>query len=617
MRKSLFVVPLLVGLFVLIGAFNSRTLFAAGVQYTQESVSAEAASVGTYSSYPDGLITDFASTLTLDKKGNAEITEKIIVYFPNQRHGIYRWIPNEVILDSGKRLKQPISVKSVSYRKLPSTGSSTIPGKSTSYSQSTSSGNYTVLKIGDADTYISGAYEYTITYTMKRAVRFQDGYQELYLNITGDQWELPILRASALITPSLGSQEVKCFTGTTGSTESDCHADNNVPGNSYSFETTSRPGILAQGLTVAIKYADNTFIPPTSQELFLEMLKPLLPLLIPVVVFIFGFQTWAKHGRDTPLFAIPPNFVPTEQMEKENISILNSLLAMKARPVATTAELIRLAEQGHLTLRYEKGKVYIELNQKQQQELPLFLDTQPESLKTLVAALTKNFQPSTSINSLTGVYTKIAESTKQAAAEFKETTYIADSSENYQGSFTAYSIISIIGGFVLFGVLSESPNQYWALWPISLLISGALFGIFAAGMLKRTKEGQQLFLDLHGLKKYIKAAEVKRLEFFNNPKKMIAHFEQILPYAIILKLDKQWTKEFGPILEQLNYAPTWMASDIPLHNALPRTYAAMSNQISNSMAKISTPPSSSGSSFGGGGGGFSGGGSGGGGGGSW
>ena len=98
---------------------------------------------------------------------------------------------------------------------------------------------------------------------------------------------------------------------------------------------------------------------------------------------------------------------------------------------------------------------------------------------------------------------------------------------------------------------------------------------------------------------------------------MIAHFEQILPYAVILGLDRQWAKEFGPVLEQLQYQPTWMTSDVPIYNALPRVYAGMSTQMASSMAKISTPPQSSSSSFGGGGGGFSGGGSGGGGGGSW
>lgn len=588
---------------------------AAGAQLTQESVTAAATSFGTSSQYPDGIITDFTTNIILDNKGNATIEEKIIVYFPSQRHGIYRFIPNESILDSGKRLKQPITIKSVSYRRL----SNTLGAQSTStlsqYSKSRSGGNYTFLKIGDPDVYISGAYEYTIKYAMKRAIRFQDGYQELYLNITGDQWELPILKASATVTPGTNVQETRCYTGVTGSTATNCASE--TIGSNYAFKTTTPATVLAQGLTIAMKYQDNTFTPPTQAELLVEMLAPFAPLLIPVVVFLFGFLTWQKHGRDTPLFAIPPQFVPTAQMEKESLSILNSLLIMKGLPVATTAELIRLAEKGYLVLNYEKGKASIELTPKQQEELPKYLEAQPASLRTMIETLTRTYQPSTTINALSNVHTKIAEATKQAQAEFKETPYIADSSENFQGSFTAFSVIFFIGAFILFGVMSESTNQYWALWPVSLIISGIFLGIFAAGMLKRTKEGQSVYLDLHGLKKYIKTAEVKRLEFFNNPKRMIAHFEQILPYAVILKLDKQWTKEFGPILEQLQYAPAWLVSDMPIHNALPRVYASMSNQISSSMAKISTPPHSSGSSFGGGGGGFSGGGSGGGGGGSW
>jgi len=584
---------------------------------TQQSVLAEASAYGLAALYPDGLVTNFASSVTLDKKGTASIVEKITVYFPQQRHGIYRWIPNEVIIkDTGKKLKQPISVSSVSYKKLPSTADSvgSLSG-GPAYTSSTSSGNYTVLKIGEADTLISGAYEYTIAYTMKRAVRFQKGYRELYLNITGDQWEIPILKASAVVSPATGIADSKCFTGASGATASNCTI--NTSGNYFSLATATAPTVLAEGLTVAIKYADNTFAPPSALERFIEQILPLLPLLLPVFVFLYGYSTWKKYGRDTSLYAVPPVFVPTNQMEQENLTILNGLLVMKGTPVATTAELIRLAEKGYLTISYENGKVSLRLSPEQQKKLPEFLATQPKSLQTLISTLTRDFQPDTAISSLKSVYTDIANANKQAVAEFKNCTYITDKSENIQSAFIAFSVISFIGAFLLFAFLSESSINNWAILPISLLICGVFFTVFAIGMLKRNKEGDQLYLDLHGLKKYIKTAEVKRLEFFNNPQKMIAHFEQILPYAVILKLDKQWTKEFGPILEQLEYAPTWMTSNVPIYQALPHTYAAMSNQISTSMAKIGTPPSSSGSSFGGGGGGFSGGGSGGGGGGSW
>ncbi|MCC7304268.1 DUF2207 domain-containing protein [bacterium] len=597
--------------------FSILTGFTSPVQAkdNQESIRAEVAQYGTALAYPDGIITSYHSDVSLEKNGKATITEKIIVFFPNEKHGIFRWIPNEVIVD-GKRLKQPIDVKSVTYKALPPNATTTVfGGTKREYTSSKSSGKYTLLKIGDPDEYISGAYEYTISYTMKRAIRFQDGYNELYLNITGDQWEIPILKASATITPEWGSTEQKCFTGASGSTTSTCSIQKTD--DKFEFKTTYQADELAQGLTVALQYPDNTFTPPSQLELLVEKLLPFSPILIPIIAFIYGFSMWKKYGKDIAIRAIPPIFIPTEQMEKENLSIMHSLLSMKPLQLATLAELIRIAEKGYLTISYENKEIKLLLDDKQLASLPKYLETQPASVQKLVMTLTDNFQAVTQLKDLKNIHTAIAEANKLASQEFEATPYITDQSEAIQKKFTLFSIFSFVAGVAPFIIAGEwIVNTGWAMLPIGFILTGVIFTLFAIGMLKRTKEGDVFMRDLLGLKKYIKSAEVKRLEFFNNPKKMVAHFEQILPYAIILKLDKQWTKEFGPILKQLEYQPSWMISDVPMYHALPRTYAAMSSQLSANMATLSTPPQSSGSSFGGGGG-FSGGGSGGGGGGSW
>lgn len=596
-------------------AFSTTPVFADTlINQTQESVQREAQTYGVPALYPDGLVTNFHSVINLDEKGNAQITESITVYFPKTRHGFFRWIPNEVRLENNKKLKQPIAVTTLYYQKLPTAGVTQTGEKVSAYSSSTSSGNYTVLKIGEADTIISGAYTYTISYTMKKAVRFQTGYQELYLNITGDQWEIPILKASAEIKPTTGSEETKCFTGSSGLLQAFCSVT--VANTAFQFNTTAAPNLLAEGLTIAIKYADKTFLPPSKMEQLLAQFLPFTPLLLPLFAFMYGFSTWKKYGKNISLFAIPPIFLPTKEMETENLSIQASLLSMRTKGVSTLAELIRIAERGLLSISYVDGKVSLKLTPEQQVRLPEFLATQPQSLSTTIKTLTDNFSADTSISALMNVHTEMAQAKQKAAAEFKETVYITDKSESTQFIFVVWSIISFVGGFLFFFVFEKFLEEGWILLPISLIISGIIFAIFASGMLKRTKEGDSLYRDLLGLKKYIKAAEVKRLEFFNDPKKMIAHFEQILPYAVVLGLDRKWTKEFGPVLEQLNYQPTWMSSNVPLYNALPHVYAGMASQMNSSMMTISTPPQSSGSSFGGGGG-FSGGGSGGGGGGSW
>ena len=616
---TLLVRIVLVGLLVLGVSFTTVTpAYALGTPTkTQESVSAQANTFGPSYRYRDGLVTDFDSSITLDKKGNAKIVEVITVYFPSSKHGIYRWIPNEVTLDTGKTLKQPIKITSLSYRELPHTNGTYTDGgiKAKSYTSTKTSGNYTKLQIGDADTLISGAYEYTIEYTMTRAVRFQHSYQELYLNITGDQWEIPILASSATVYPANNIEETKCFTGPSKSAESNCSIT--PSSSSVTFKTTAPATELAEGLTIALKYKDGTFAPPTALELLLEMILPLTPLLLPIFVFFYARRIFKMYGEDKPVSAIPPLYVPTKEMEIESLSIQRSLLGMKAEEAAILAEIIRLAEKGYLTISYADKKVSLLISETQKTKLEEYLATQPSYLLKLISTLTKSFSPETQLNKLKDVYDDIAKVNSQVGEAFKASPYITNVSESKQSTFVILGTLCLVGGGALFFILLNANFYDWVMLPLAVAISGIILLAFSAGMLKRTPVGDQMYLDLLGMKKYIKAAEVKRLEFFNDPEKMISHFEQILPYAVILKLDKQWTTMFGPILEQLKYEPSWMVSNQPLYTVWPHTYASFSSSVASNVTKLSTPPQSSSSSFGGGGGGFSGGGSGGGGGGSW
>jgi uncharacterized membrane protein len=88
-------------------------------------------------------------------------------------------------------------------------------------------------------------------------------------------------------------------------------------------------------------------------------------------------------------------------------------------------------------------------------------------------------------------------------------------------------------------------------------------------------------------------------------------FEKLLPYAIVMGVEKEWADQFKNIYSQ---PPEWYSGNITSFNA---GYLAGSlNSGFNSAVNASfSPPSNSGSS--GFGGGFSGGGGGGGGGGGW
>jgi uncharacterized membrane protein YgcG len=130
-------------------------------------------------------------------------------------------------------------------------------------------------------------------------------------------------------------------------------------------------------------------------------------------------------------------------------------------------------------------------------------------------------------------------------------------------------------------------------------------------MPKKTLAGVEAKEYLLGLKEYISVSEIRRIQFHNAPAKTPEHFEELLPYAMIFKLEKEWAEQF----KSITYSPTWYDDQkIGAFNSV----LFVDNLKSFSGASIaSVAPISSASSHGSGFSGGAGGGFGGGGGGSW
>jgi uncharacterized membrane protein len=96
-----------------------------------------------------------------------------------------------------------------------------------------------------------------------------------------------------------------------------------------------------------------------------------------------------------------------------------------------------------------------------------------------------------------------------------------------------------------------------------------------------------------------------------DPKQVIKLFEDLLPYAMLFGLEKEWAEQFNNLYTQ---PPGWYSGNMSTFNAI--YLANAMSGFNSASSNVFTAPSSSGSS-GFGGGGFSGGGGGGGGGGGW
>src|SRR6202021_2648566 len=143
--------------------------------------------------------------------GTIDVTEVIEVQFSGEWHGIYRTIPVKYTTPQGfsyTLFLDPISVTDDAGRKLKYETSGT--------------GRYTKYKI-----YVPDAVNATRTvifhYQVLDGLRFLEDHDELYWNVTGDEWDAPIDLVTAHITLPDGTTGVRAisYTGAFGSNAHD------------------------------------------------------------------------------------------------------------------------------------------------------------------------------------------------------------------------------------------------------------------------------------------------------------------------------------------------------------------------------------------------------------
>src|SRR3989304_1566029 len=192
-------------------------------------------------------INSFDVTITSHKNGLMDITEKINYDFENlERHGIYRYIP---LYSRVGNLYRIVKISNVSIIR---------DGEKEKF-QTTNSKEQVYFKIGNSDKTITGRHLYQISYTVGNGIGSNfPNYDEIYWDVTGNNWTVEIEKASIKFENDFEAKETdfKCFTGATGSTESNCLV---------SGSTIETSGILysGEGLTAIVIYPKGTFPPST------------------------------------------------------------------------------------------------------------------------------------------------------------------------------------------------------------------------------------------------------------------------------------------------------------------------------------------------------------------
>jgi uncharacterized membrane protein YgcG len=125
-----------------------------------------------------------------------------------------------------------------------------------------------------------------------------------------------------------------------------------------------------------------------------------------------------------------------------------------------------------------------------------------------------------------------------------------------------------------------------------------------------SQKGKAVLAHLKGLEMYITLAEKDRLEFLQSPKgaslkpsdvsgrQVLKLYEDVLPWAILLGLQKQWGQVLTDLYKQQE-SPQWFIGT----SFIPQSLSSFDRALATSLAVSSTGGSSGGGSSGGGGGG--------------
>lgn len=544
-------------------------------------------------------IKSFDVTIELNQDSSFLVTEEINYDFGSaQRHGIYREIPFKYTDGARGNFKVRMDEFSVTDEN----------GRPYNFKVSTS-GRNKKIKIGDADKFVTGQKTYVISYRVKRAILFGDneGKDELYWNVTGNDWDVPVDHASAkvILPTDLPKQEIaaSCYQGRFSSNEQ-CQKVNILSGSQVYFDQNSLS--IGEGLTVAVGLPKGILQEPSAWEAVRNFLLDNWILGLPLIVFGILFGLWWTRGRDPEgRGTVIAQFNPPDDLTPAQVGTVVDETAHKKD---ISAEIIHLAVNGYLKINQieKKGFLGIKSTDYSLEKLKE-PDTITLGFQDKIFADLFDGRKTVKLSSLKNkFYRTVNEATKKIYEDVTEQGYFP---KNPNSTRTIYIVVGALMFFPAFFLAG-----FWgAMGVISCVVGAILIIAFGWAMPVKTKKGVLAKEHILGLKKYLEVAEKDRIEFHNAPEKNPKRFEKLLPYAMVLGVEKQWAEQFKDIYQ--GQEPSWY------HGSPGTTFSAiaLTNNLTNfrsiANSTLTSKPSSSGGASGGGG--FSGGGFGGGGGGSW
>lgn len=551
------------------------------------------------------VIEQFQADIHVLPSGDLLVTETIRPRFTGSWNGLKRDIPVEYRTPQGFNYTLLLDLVSV-------TDEHRAPLKVETFRDR----HYRSFKI-----WLPGAQDTTktliLTYRVTNGLKYFEDHDELYWNVTGDEWDVPIESAAARVLLPAEATGVKAlaFSGAYGAREQ--RADVQITGSQILYQMT-RPLGFREGLTAVVGWDKGLVAEPGLPQLTQLFLRYNWPLALPVGVFGVMWYLWYTRGRDPRLRPIIVSYEPPDQLTPAE---LGTLVDNSPDLRDITATLVDLAVRG-----------YVRIEERQESKLLGLWSSSAYHLHRLKPSSewTELKQHERAI--MSGIFSEGDITTVVPLSDLENRFYsrldgIKSSlfEQLLSRGYYARRPDGVKNVYVTIGIAVAIASIFGAAW-LSEQYGIALQTGFAAGVLSacviigfgwfmpaRTIRGSRALEKVLGFEEFLTRVESDR---FQRVVKTPQMFEKFLPFAMALGVERNWVRAFEGIYTQ---PPTWYQG-ANIADFSPRSFVGNLSQLSASAGTVMTsaPRSTGGSGFSisssGSSGGFSGGGFGGGGG---
>lgn len=516
-------------------------------------------------------ILGFNSLIEVQRDGSVLVTENLTVRHEGKqiRRGIYRDLP---------------LTKGVSYEPL----SVTRDGRAEPFFIERK-GTYFRINTGNDDFLPNpGISEFSIQYRVLNALKSYQSYDEIYWNVTGDQWAFPIMSARAQVVLPPGAEIIQQagYVGRSGS-----RIAPKISTNGY-FETdVLNPG---QQLTVAVGFTPGIVEIPLFKDRWLKVIFALLGL------FGYYLAAWYFWGRDPQARAIMPLFHPPEGISASEAGYIYNYGKVPANLFAVfliemfTRGFLKVEEVNEKGLLFTVKKYQVTLTGKKAltPEEVLFEQSFPNGVvldSTYNSALEKYFKKNKKDleKGMKSYYKQRNGVTVGGLFLFSALFLFLYPELFYDENSYLIALLCVFGffdgwtilfaGFVLaFAILGELELSTFV-----YLVGGSfLTFLFSRLMFQPSEKGKRIIEHLKGNAMFLKATK-RPLSKEEQEKIMPETMEELFPYALALGLRKEWERQFK---RYFNVSPElyYGSSHLYYHSSFERCISSSSGCSSGS-----------------------------------